>query len=601
MQRHAPVDGRELANGATLDATGILTVIVFGGAGAFGRRFVHALARTGGYNIIIAGRDEARAASVVSELRAAWPGVAAGTATLDRTRVDATALAALKPFVTVDLAGPFQGADHRLPQAAINAGVHYIDIADGRDFVAGFATLKAAARAAGVVALTGCSSTPALSNAVLDMLTDGWRSVDTIEIAISPGNRAPRGLSVVEAILSWTGRPVRVFLDGRWQTRPGWGMLTRRPMGDHGSRWLSLCETPDLDIVPARFCVRCSAIFRAGLELPALHLGLWAASLSVRAGLLRSLRPLARPFRAIADLLGRFGSDRGFMVVEARGTAPDGACVRAVWTLMAEAGDGPNIPILPALAAIRALDAGLFPPGAYPCVGVLPLAQIESEFAPFRIATSVATETSHPKSIFVQALGARFVVLPQAVRDGHTACAWHEMRGRARIDGAATGFGWLVARLFGFPRAGSDVPVHVSMDRTNGDERWTRDFGGKRFVSVLSFNDRRGLEERFGPFTFSLEVAADDQRLTLEVRGWRLGPLPLPTFLAPTSTAFETVDDAGRFNFDVDIALPLVGRIVHYRGWLEEVEPQWEQAMRDNPSAARLGILESNRPCSKAG
>src|SRR5439155_26558140 len=118
--------------------------------------------------------------------------------TLDRKAVTADLLRASGASVVVDAAGPFQGADYRVARAAIAAGMHYLDLADGRDFVAGFATLDAEARAAGVVALTGASSTPALSCAVLDRLTAGWRQIDRIEIAISPGNRgSPRGLAVI--------------------------------------------------------------------------------------------------------------------------------------------------------------------------------------------------------------------------------------------------------------------------------------------------------------------------------------------------------------------------------------------------------------------
>ena len=131
----------------------------------------------------------------------------------------------------VDAAGPFQGADYRVARAAITAGMHYLDLADGRGFVAGFAALDAEARAAGVVALTGASSTPALSCAVLDRLTAGWRQIDRIEIAISPGNRgSPRGLAVIRSILSYAGKPVRVFDGGVWAARPGWGMVTRREL-----------------------------------------------------------------------------------------------------------------------------------------------------------------------------------------------------------------------------------------------------------------------------------------------------------------------------------------------------------------------------------
>ena len=61
---------------------------------------------------------------------------------------------------------------------------------------------------------------------------------------------------------------------------------------------------------------------------------------------------------------------------------------------------------------------------------------------------------------------------------------------------------------------------------------------------------------------------AQGERLVYRVEGWRLGPLPLPRALGPTTTAHEEVDVEGRFVFDVEIRLPLVGRVVRYRGWL---------------------------------
>ncbi len=283
--------------------------------------------------------------------------------------------------------------------------MHYVDLADARDFVAGFAALDAEARAAGVVALSGASSTPALSHAVLDRLTAGWRQIDTVEIAISPGNRnSPRGLSVIRAILSYAGQPVRVFADGAWTERRGWGRPIRRDMPGLGKRWLSLCETPDLDLVPARFAPTQAAIFRAGLELSLMHLGLCAAGLLVQARLLRSLAPFAPPFRWTAERLKGFGSDRGGMLVGATGIDALGHPVRAAWSLVAEAGDGPAVPTLPALAAIRALaDGRVSEPGARPCVGVLDLAEIEREFARHRIATQTTTSAAADAAIPVRA------------------------------------------------------------------------------------------------------------------------------------------------------------------------------------------------------
>ncbi|WP_366855444.1 DUF4166 domain-containing protein [Brevundimonas sp.] len=45
--------------------------------------------------------------------------------------------------------------------------------------------------------------------------------------------------------------------------------------------------------------------------------------------------------------------------------------------------------------------------------------------------------------------------------------------------------------------------------------------------------------------------------------------MPLPLFLAPRTQTHERVDEQGRFVFDVDIRLPLIGRLASYCGWLE--------------------------------
>jgi hypothetical protein len=361
-------------------------VLVVGGTGGFGRRLVEGIAATTDLDIVIGARNLDR-----SRAQAASLGVRATAIALDTTTVDVEVLRSSGAFAVIDAAGPFQGAHYRLARAAIEAGMHYLDLADARDFAAGFPALDAEARAAGVIALTGASSTPALSHAALDHLTQGWQRIDRIEVAISPGNKAaPRGLAVIRSILFYAGQPVRVFDSGGWMERPGWGMLTRRDMRGLGRRWLSLCETPDLDLVPMRFAPRDAAIFRAGLELSVLHLGLWFLTQAVRVRLLRSLLPLASTLRWGSELVRGFGTDRGGMLVEAVGGDANGEPIRAIWSLVATAGDGPVIPTLPALAVIRQLAAGnRIVPGARACVGILDLATIEREFAPYHIDTEI--------------------------------------------------------------------------------------------------------------------------------------------------------------------------------------------------------------------
>ena len=373
-----------------------------GGTGAFGERLVRGLLATTDLHVVVAARGLARAQALADRLGGAPRATAAR---VDVASVDTAALRALRAFAVVDAAGPYRPGAHGLARAAIAAGAHYLDLADGRAYVAGFgAALDGVAKASGVVALAGCSSTPALSCAVLDHLTAGWTAVDRVEVAILPGNQAPRGLAVMRSILSWTGQPVRVFLDGAWVTRPGWGLTRRDLVPGLGRRWSSLADTPDLDGIPARYAVRRSAMFRAGLELPLLHLGLLLATLPVRAarwlGLRVSLAPLAPALRWLAGMVEQMGTDRGGMVVEAWGVDAAGQAVRRRWTLVAEAGDGPVIPTLPALAMVRALaEDRCIAPGARPCVGILRLEEIAAEFAPYRISTSKDQDAPHPHQI----------------------------------------------------------------------------------------------------------------------------------------------------------------------------------------------------------
>ncbi len=221
----------------------------------------------------------------------------------------------------------------------------------------------------------------------LDELTKGWARVDEVTISLSPGNKAPSGNAVVRSILSYAGQTVTVMLDGAWVEQRGWGLTTNMEMPGLGRRWLSLCETPDLDIIPARFNVGRTVIFRAGLELPVLHLGLLAATIAVRLRLLRSLEPFAGPAQVISRLFAKFGTDLGGMVVAALGQDQDGRTVSASWNLVAQSGDGPVIPSLPVLAAIRQIADGRLTSGARACVGVFTLAHIEVEMRRHKIRT----------------------------------------------------------------------------------------------------------------------------------------------------------------------------------------------------------------------
>src|SRR5450830_1185214 len=139
------------------------TILVLGGYGFFGSRICQALSREKNIRLLIGGRDAVQAQSMAMRLGLqAAQGLAIDARAADLTQQ----LAAHKVATVIHTAGPFQGQDYAVARAAIAANANYIDLADGRDFVAGIVELEQAARERGLLVTSGASSLPALSSAV---------------------------------------------------------------------------------------------------------------------------------------------------------------------------------------------------------------------------------------------------------------------------------------------------------------------------------------------------------------------------------------------------------------------------------------------------
>ncbi|MET0967671.1 MAG: DUF4166 domain-containing protein [Tardiphaga sp.] len=549
-------------------------VLLVGATGAFGERLAEGLVRSG-IAVIAVARSRPPLLRLAERL---GPLVTIEQRTRDS--IDAACLRTLSDrfpnlFAVADASGPFQTSDHALPRAAIAAGLHYVDLADARLFVRSITALDGDARDADVAVMSGASSTPALSHAVLDTLVTDVRGIIAIDVSIAPGNRAPCGLSVVRSILSTVGQPIRAFYGGRWTDIPGWTLGRTITLPGAGVRRVTLCETPDLDLLVSRYRPASDALFRAGLELRLLQDGTAALGLLVRCGLIRTLVPLAAPLRAMADLLKPFGSDTGGMQVAALVERADGAVLRRVWSLTATAGVGPHIPTLPALAALKALaDGTLSWRGAAPCAGLLHYNAIAREFAPHAI-TIDRQETTIPPSQMQRLLGARYDALPSVLRHAHDVRHVNVLAGHADVTGPHGLGPRLVAWLFRLPRHGINLPLRVEMRREeNGSETWSRIYPDVTMRSTLrnADPDTLQLDECFGPISIRLQWQATDSGLALQAVGARLFGIPLPRFLQPRSQATETVGSNGQFHFDVDIAMPLIGPIVSYRGDLSLLE-----------------------------
>jgi hypothetical protein len=451
-----------------------------------------------------------------------------------------------------------------LPRAAIAAGLHYLDLSDDAAFCEGIVTLDEAARRAGLCVVSGLSTVPALSSAAVRSLA-GTDTPLAIDCAILPGNRSPRGISVMTSILSQAGRPVRIWRGGAWDQASGWSEPAdyALPGGIVREGWL--IEVPDLRLFPAHFKAD-TVIFRAGLELWVMRRAL-AAFAALRQHCPFVVRPWqVRLFKLAADLLAPFGSGRGGMSVTviANGESRH-------WRLLAEEGDGPFIP---GIAARTLLRRASLPVGARPALEIVTLDEAEAAMSGLCVQFERGTGALDP--VIPRVLGPTFATLPQQLRNVHLTFAAHRFRGRASVKRGTGILARLLSKVFGFPATAPDVPVEVVKTATLKGEHWERRFGPCRFGSFLAACPK-GLTERFGPFTFTIGLHVSDRALHFPVTGGRFGPIPLPRWLLPISIAREEVRDE-RFQFDVKLLAPLTGQlIVHYRGWLEPF-PSGEKA-----------------------
>ena len=345
------------------------TVLVLGGYGFFGHRIGEALALTPTVRVLLAGRNLDRAIAAADAMQLPPEhAVAIDTRDVNLART----LNRLGANILINTAGPFQGQDYTVARAAIEAGCHYVDLADGRQFVAGIASLDASARAHGVTVISGASSVPALSSAVVDRYRTKFQRLDSIQIGISSGARAP-GLATVKAVFSYCGKPFPCWQNGTWVSEYGWLNLRRhqfpRPLG---RRCLGSCDIPDLELFPRRYPTVKTVSFQAGFASDLGHLVVWGLAGLVKAGILPSLTVFAASLNRISRWIEPIVSEQGGMFVTLHGQGWDQHPLKITWNLLTQKNHGPHIPCGAAIALARKLASGAqLPAGAMPCMGLL--------------------------------------------------------------------------------------------------------------------------------------------------------------------------------------------------------------------------------------
>jgi saccharopine dehydrogenase-like NADP-dependent oxidoreductase len=368
-----------------------LKVLVLGGYGNFGARICRALAGDPNIELWIGGRNLFKATQLAHSL-----GSRAQALEIDLFSTEFTQQLRLHGVqLLIHTAGPFQQQNYSVAIAAAAAGAHYIDLADGRRFVCDFPTaMNQVFWAAGLIAISGASTVPALSSAVVDHLCEGWQQINSIDICIAPAQTAPRGQATLAAVLSYCGEPIEVWDQGHWLTQIGWMQLQKVHFQRLRPRQGALCDIPDLELFPAHYHVAQRVVFRAALEV-----GFTQRVFAVVAWL-RSRRLIPQPSRwagwldRLAPAFDFLGTRLGGMVVRVEGLQAAGQPIQRAWHIAADDDHGPEIPCMAAILLARKLARGehKLPTGAITCTSLLQLSEFEPEFKRWGMRTDIGEE-----------------------------------------------------------------------------------------------------------------------------------------------------------------------------------------------------------------
>jgi NAD(P)-dependent dehydrogenase (short-subunit alcohol dehydrogenase family) len=346
-------------------------LLIIGGYGNFGSYIARSLASDPAIRLLIGGRSVEKAERFIASLETANPAEA------HRIDIDAdvgAALEAIAPDIVVHTTGPFQTQDYRVARACIAQGCHYLDLADARDFVAQIGSLDAAAKAKSVLVVSGASSVPCLTAAVIDHHLPGFERLDSIDYGISAAQQTNRGLATTSAILSYVGKPFETTRDGEPISVFGWQDTHGERYPELGRRWFGNCDIPDLALFPSRYPQLQNLRFAAGHELAILHFGTWLLGWAVRLGLVRSLAPHAERLLHVAFLFDWMGTSRSGFHMYLSGQSKSGGQKTVRFFLIARSGHGPFIPCTPAILLARKLARGEVDRfGATPCLDLIGL------------------------------------------------------------------------------------------------------------------------------------------------------------------------------------------------------------------------------------
>lgn len=361
-------------------------ILILGGYGTFGGRISRALCLKG-HHVMINGRNKEKAENLKAEILGDKADALVEVACFDVFSELYEQLNHIKPSLVIHTCGPFQGQDTLIAETVIKAGIHYIDLADGREYVQDMLKLDALAKSNNVIAITAASTVPTLSSAVLKHFQQehGIKSFQSVKMGISPGQKTDRGLATSRAVLSYIGKPLRSWR-GSDKTKYGWQDTYLQKYPGLRNRLMGNCEVADLDLLPDYFVIE-KLQFSAGMESKLLHTGIWLSSWLVRLGLPLNLGKRAGFWLRLSRWFDFLGTEDGGMHVAIEALNSQDQITHKTWYIIAKNNDGPQIPCVPAIIMAEKLLAKDIRSGVKACINFISLDEYLNELKPYDVET----------------------------------------------------------------------------------------------------------------------------------------------------------------------------------------------------------------------
>ena len=359
-------------------ATDKITILLLGGYGNVGKRLSALLAKMFDVKILVAGRHLPLAEEWVKQILLQDPKADVQPYVIDWQSPDFfEQCQKSEARILINLAGSFKHENYIVVNTCIELNMHYVDLADSREFVSGFSQFDIRAKEHNVVAITGAGIVPGISTVVIDHFASQYAILREIDFGIVLGNKIKSGKALVNSVLNDVGKPFQRLENGMWKTVYGWQNIHRHYYGDNiGLRWHATSDIPDLTLLPNRYPTLKTTVFHTGLESSWMHFLLRGLSTLRRIHLVRNWERYTKILMKMSSWFNYLGTDTFAMTIHLSGSNQRFQPLDINWTCVAEQGHGANMACVAMLILVEKLLKNEIEPGAKPCVAMFSLEEL---------------------------------------------------------------------------------------------------------------------------------------------------------------------------------------------------------------------------------